>query len=38
MSDGDGNSITVTGVKTVGNNKIVFVEDNKHGAVTWVYK
>lgn len=35
MSDGDGNSITVTGVKTVGNNKIVFVEDNKHGAVTF---
>ena len=35
MSDGDGNTITVTGVKTVGNTKIVFVEDNKHGAVTF---
>jgi len=35
MSDGAGNSITVTDVKTVGNNKIVFVEDNKHEAVTF---
>ena len=35
MSDGNGNSITVTDVKTVGNTKIVFVEDNKHGAVTF---
>lgn len=35
MSDGAGNSITVTDIKTVGNNKIVFVEDNKHEAVTF---
>lgn len=35
MSDSKGNSITVTDVKTVGNNKIVFVEDNMHEAVTF---
>lgn len=35
MSDGSGNSITVTNVKTVNDNKIVFVEDNKHNDVTF---
>lgn len=35
MSDGNGHSITVTNVKTVNDNKIVFVEDNKHDDVTF---
>lgn len=35
MSDGNGNSITVTNVKTVNDNKIAFVEDSKHNDVTF---